>query len=34
MEHGGLTTEHVSKFTCFGSDKVVVFTSIHTGVIT
>ncbi len=35
MEHGGLTTKHVvSKFTCFGSDKVVVFISIHTGVIT
>jgi hypothetical protein len=34
MEHGGLTTEHASKFTCFGSNKVVVFTSIHTGVIT
>jgi len=35
MEHGGLTTKHVvSKFTCFGSDKVVVFTTIHTSVIT
>jgi hypothetical protein len=35
MEHGGLTTQHVvSKFTCFGCDKVVVFTIILIGVIT
>jgi hypothetical protein len=35
MEHEGLTIEHVvNKFTCFGFDKVVVFISIHTSVIT
>ncbi len=35
MEYGGLTIEHlVSKLTCFASDKVAVFTSIQTNVVT
>jgi len=35
MEYGGLTREHViSKLTCFASDKVAMFASIQTSVVT